>query len=237
MQDFLNKTILDIFLPNQCIVCQKISTVNLCSKCLTVIPNNKSNLWIKDNISIQSIFSASPNTTIQTYTQGGYLDNILSCTEFKNNIVKKSIHYLKYKNLPQLAQPLGSIMLRTLGQNLRIKNNIILCPIPLHSNRLSFRGYNQAMLLAEYLQSKLKLPIYTGLYRIKDTPHQMKIKDKYTRIQNITDAFEANQKSSTDNQHIILIDDVTTTLSTIEQAAKALSKQGFASINALVLAH
>jgi predicted amidophosphoribosyltransferase len=65
----------------------------------------------------------------------------------------------------------------------------------------------------------------------------MKIDDRQTRIQNVTDAFEANQKAAEHEQHIIIIDDVTTTLSTIQQAAKALRKQGFTSINALVLAH
>jgi ComF family protein len=236
MQDFLNKTILDLFLPNQCIVCQEISSVNICSKCLLQIPNTPK-LWLTHNSSTQPIFAPNLNTVLQTPLKESCLDSVLTCTNFKNHIVKKSIHYLKYKNLPQLAQPLGSIILRTLSQNLRIKENIILCPIPLHPNRLNFRGYNQAILLTQYLQSQLKLPIYTGLYRIKDTPHQMKINDRQTRIQNVTNAFEAKQKANQNNQHIILIDDVTTTLSTIEQAAKVLSKQGFASINALVLAH
>jgi ComF family protein len=236
MQGFLNKNILDLFLPNQCIVCQEISPVNLCSKCMIQMPNTP-NLWLKNNISTQPIFSPNLNTVLQTPFKESYLDSVLTCTNFKNNTVKKSIHYLKYKNLPQLAQPLGGLILRTLSQNLRVKENIILCPIPLHPNRLHFRGYNQATLLTEYLQSQLKLPIYTELYRIKDTPHQMKINDRKTRIQNVTNAFEAKQKASQNIQHIILIDDVTTTLSTIEQAAKALSKQGFTSINALVLAH
>jgi ComF family protein len=236
MQDFLNKTILDLFLPNQCIVCQTISTVNLCSICLAQIPNTPS-LWIKNNISTQPIFAPTLNTILQTPLKESCLESVLTCTNFKNNIVKKSIHYLKYKNLPQLAQPLGSIILRTLSKNLRVRENIILCPIPLHSNRIRFRGYNQSLLLTQYLQSQLKLPIYTGLHRIKDTPHQMKIDDRQTRIQNVTDAFEANQKATKHKQHIIIIDDVTTTLSTIQQAAKALRKQGFTSINALVLAH
>lgn len=236
MQYILNHSILDLFLPNQCIVCQDISNVNLCSKCLINIPNT-ANLWLNNSSNQQSIFVPNLNTTIQNSLKTSYLDSILTCTSFKNHIIKKSIHYLKYKNLPQLSHPLGSIILRTLSQNLRVKENIILCPIPLHSNRLKFRGYNQALLLTEYLQSQLKLPLYTHLYRVRDTPHQMKINDKQTRVQNITDAFIAKRQIDCEGQHIIIVDDVTTTLSTIEQAAKALSRQGFASINALVLAH
>jgi ComF family protein len=236
MQDLVNQLIIDVFIPNQCIICQRLNNVNLCGDCIAKIPNNKT-LWLKDKAKEQPLFIPKFNTKIQTTLKDGYIDSILSCSEFSNHIIRKSIHYLKYKNLPHIAQPLGSIMLRAMGQNLRLKENIILCPIPLHPNRLKFRGYNQAMLLTKYLQENLNFPIYNDLKRIRDTPNQMKINDRETRIQNMDNAFEAQKKATSDIQSIILIDDVTTTLSTIQQAAKALSKNGFNSINALVLAH
>jgi ComF family protein len=236
MQDFVRQSIIDFLIPNQCIVCQRLSKVNLCGDCISKIPN-QTTLWLKDKPKTQPLFVPKFNTRIQPILKDGYIDSILSCTDFKNHIIRKSIHYLKYKNLPQIANPLGSIMLRSLSQNLRLKENIILCPIPLHPNRLKFRDYNQALLLAEYLNKQLNLDIYNELYRIRDTPNQMKINDRETRIQNMNNAFEARQKASTDGLNIVLIDDVTTTLSTIQEAAKALSKMGFHSINALVLAH
>ena len=235
MQDFLQKTVLDFFLPNQCVICKSINKFNLCSKCLSSIPNSPT-MWIRGNQSSQNLFIPKSKTIIQPLREN-YLDNILSCTYFKNNIIRKSIHYLKYKNLPQISSPLASIMLRTLSQHLRIRDNIILCPVPLHSNRLKFRGYNQSLLLAEYLESKLHIPIYDGLYRIRDTPNQMKISDKSTRIKNMNNAFEVKYNLPINKANIILIDDVTTTLSTINQAAKAFQKQSYNSINALVLAH
>jgi len=196
------------------------------------------NFWLKNDSSTKSIFSPKLNTKIQPpLSKDSYLDSILSCTDFKNYIVKKSIHYLKYKNLPQLSKPLGSIVLRTLSQNLRIKDNIILCPIPLHPKRLNLRGYNQALLLAKYLEDKLQLPIYQGLHRIRNTPNQMKLSDKQARISNMYNAFKSTQQAPSNLTDIILIDDVTTTLSTIQQAAKSLRSQGFTSVNALVLAH
>jgi ComF family protein len=162
--------------------------------------------------------------------------SILTCTPFNDPIIRKSIHYLKYKNIPQIAEPLGAIMLRTLTQHIRLKSNIILCPIPLHNKRLQFRGYNQSVLLAQYLADKLKLPLYLDLQRIRDTPQQMRIKDRQDRIENVIDSFEAYSRAPK-NSTIIIIDDVTTTLSTIEEAAKSLYKQGFCDIHALVLAH
>lgn len=225
----------DLLIPNQCIICHKINKVNLCSDCILLIPN-KTNIWIHKNIIQSPIFTTKSNTIIQPLLDSGNLKSILACTDFNNPTIRKSIHYLKYKNLPQIAEPLANIMLRTMGQHLKQKDNLILCPIPLHKNRLNFRGYNQSDLLTKHIASKLKLEVYTSLERIRDTPHQMRISNRQNRIKNITDAFQANQAGHKD-QTIIIIDDVTTTLSTISQAAKALHIQGFRDIHALILAH
>lgn len=234
MQQFFD-TITNLILPNQCITCHSLSECNLCNNCIQKIPS-ANNLWIKENLHQNIIFKPKTHTKIKTINKNSYLNAILSCTDFKHKIIKKSVHYLKYKNLPQLAIPMGTIMLRALSQHLKNTSDIILCPIPLHTSRLKFRGYNQADLLAKYLQKKLRLPIYLNLERIRNTPQQMRIKNKSSRIQNMNDAFIASKKNNL-KQTIILIDDVTTTLSTIEQAAKALSKQGFEDIYALILAH
>jgi ComF family protein len=230
MQEFL---LFNILLPNQCIICQQLNQFNLCNDCIAQI-SNKSILWLKENN--HSIFKPKENTLIQNLDKNSYIKGILSCTDFKHKIIKKSIHYLKYKNLPQLANPLGAIMLRTLSQHLRIRDNLLLCPIPLHSQRLQFRGYNQADLLSQYLHKQLKLNLYLDLHRIRNTSQQMRIQNRQNRVQNMDNAFQANRKNI-ENQTIILIDDVTTTLSTIQQAAKALSQQGFNDIYALILAH
>lgn len=236
MQEIIwDSWLIDILLPNQCIICQRINSVNLCDNCITSIPNRPI-LWLKENTQTNGIFAPKAKTRIETLSKDDNIQAILSCTDFKHKIIKKSIHYLKYKNLPQLATPLASIMLRTLSQHLKKTSNLILCPIPLHSSRLKFRGYNQADLLAQYLHSKLKLPLYLDLERTRNTPQQMRIQNRQARIQNMNNAFIASQKNNL-NQSILIIDDVTTTLSTIEQAAKALSKKGFDDIYALILAH
>ena len=193
-------------------------------------------MWIKENLGQNNIFNPKSHTKIQTLPKDSSVKSILSCANFKNKIIKKSVHYLKYKNLPQLTKPLGSLMLRTLSQHLKNKSDLILCPIPLHYSRLKFRGYNQADLLANYLHTKLRLPLYLDLKRSRDTPQQMRIKNRQDRIQNMNNAFVASQKNNF-NQPILIIDDVTTTLSTIQEASKALSKQGFDDIYALILAH
>jgi ComF family protein len=235
MQDSLSTLLQNSIIPNQCIICHKLHISNLCADCLSKILH-KPNLWIHKYIQQKSLFVPKIHTNIQPNLVEGKLMSILTCTPFNDPIIRKSIHYLKYKNIPQIAEPLGAIMLRTLTQHIRLKSNIILCPIPLHNKRLQFRGYNQSVLLAQYLADKLKLPLYLDLQRIRDTPQQMRIKDRQDRIENVIDSFEAYSRAPK-NSTIIIIDDVTTTLSTIEEAAKSLYKQGFCDIHALVLAH
>lgn len=106
------------------------------------------------------------------------------------------------------------------------KERIILAPVPLHKKRLVWRGFNQAELLAEQISKKLKIRIYKDiLIRQKNTAPQMEIKDKDERVKNVKDAFEAKKSFSQDefkNRIFILIDDVSTTGSTLQECAKAL---------------
>lgn len=225
----------NISIPNQCIICHTLSDDNLCDQCILKIPH-KPKLWINKHIDHPPLFRPTAFTEIQYPLDNSHLITVLSCTLFNNPIIRKSIHYLKYKNLPQLARPLSSIMLRAITQAISLQSHIILCPIPLHHKRLQFRTYNQSDLLTQYISHQLRLPLYTDLERIKNTPQQMKIHDKQERIDNVKEAFIAHSQPNQDDI-IILVDDVTTTLSTINEAASALYKKGFRNIHAVILAH
>ncbi len=235
MQYSILQLLKNICIPNQCIICHTLSDDNLCDTCLLKIPH-KPKLWINNHITQPPLFRPTPFTEIQYPLENSHLITVLSCTLFNDPIIRKSIHYLKYKNLPQLSNPLGGLMLRAITQAIRLQSHIILCPITLHPKRLRFRTYNQSNLLAQYIARQLRLPIYTDLERIKNTPQQMKIHDKQERIDNVKEAFIAHSKPKQDDI-IILIDDVTTTLSTINEAASALYKKGFRNIHAVILAH
>jgi predicted amidophosphoribosyltransferase len=152
MQDSLFTLLQNSLIPNQCIICHKLHIANLCANCLSKALN-KPNIWIHKHIQRKALFSPKTYTTIQPNLVEGKLMSILTCTSFNDTIIRKSIHYLKYKNIPQIAEPLGAIMLRTLTQHIRLKPHIILCPIPLHPKRLQFRKYklNIYLISSNYL--------------------------------------------------------------------------------------
>ena len=223
-----------LFLPNQCLICQRLEETNLCGKCqakITISPT----LWIQPIKANNPLFKPTHSTHIQEL-KDSLVISILTCTSIQDPIIRRCIHYLKYKNLPQLAKPLSQILNQVFSQHIQPTTSLVICPIPLHPARYKFRQYNQAELLSQAIINSFHLPVYEGLERVKNTPQQVRTQSKQERLDNMRNAFRAKLPNSNNNS-ILLLDDITTTLSTIQQAAKALNRQGFREIYGLVLAH
>lgn len=228
---------IDTFIPTQCILCDKLSFHGVCNECLPKL-KSKPIIIHQENGDTLS-FLKNNNATITKFHNKKYLKTVLSTNNFKNPALKKTIHYFKYKNLISLDKILGQLLLDTLLSHINkdYKENLIFSPIPLHINKLKFRGYNQSNLLAEYLQKNiLHSELFLNLHRIKNNSPQMSIDNKKEREKNVIDIFQCLPNKSYIGKDIILIDDVTTTLSTLDEAAKALNKAGFRNVFALVIA-
>jgi len=228
---------IDTFIPTQCILCDKLSFNGVCSDCLPKL--NPKPILIKSDTSESHLLIDGANT-VSKFHNKKHLNSVLSTNSFKNSALKKTVHYFKYKNLISLDKVLGKLLLDTLNTHLNpsLNQNLIFAPIPLHINKLKFRGYNQSYLLAEYLQKNTpNSELLLDLKRLKNNSPQMSFDNKQKRIENVIDIFECKTDNSYLNKDIILIDDVTTTLSTLDEAAKALINAGFSSVYALVIAN
>lgn len=164
-----------------------------------------------------------------------YLDSVyIACCYDKAPIAKKLIHTLKYRGeKTEAPEILGRIAIETLK-----KHNILpktLIPIPLHPKRLHERGFNQSELLAKEIQKQFpKFEINTHiLKRVRNTLSQTKMKSKEERRKNLEEAFKTTKTAP---KECILIDDVCTTGTTLNECAKALKENGAQSITALVIA-
>ena len=97
----------------------------------------------------------------------------------------------------------------------------VLVPVPLHVSRLAERGYNQSTLLARRIAEQTGLPVLDGpLRRLRPTQPQMALPAE-RRLANIQGAF-AVPEHDLRGLHVLLIDDVCTTGSTLEACAIAL---------------
>ncbi len=110
-----------------------------------------------------------------------------------------------------------------------------LAPVPLHPRRKRQRGYDQTSILAQAIARQTGHPIFTGLRKSRDTPHQVGL-DRTQRAANLHDAFEV-VPGVTMPAHLVLVDDVSTTGATLTECAIALRRAGATAISAVVIAH
>lgn len=118
-----------------------------------------------------------------------------------------------------------------------LSNADVLMPVPLHRHRLRKRRFNQAALLARALSKQTSIPYDTNLLlRAKDTPSQGG-QSYLGRKRNVAGAFDisSSKPNFLAGTHVVLIDDVQTTGSTLEACARALKKNGATRVDALTL--
>lgn len=153
-----------------------------------------------------------------------FLDGVVVATQYEDKIIDKAIHFFKYKGIYSLAQPLSFLLVRVLKQVNFWEQDWIIIPVPLHRRRERHRGFNQARLLADYLANSLDLKVVADLLiRKKFTYPQMKL-DRADRQKNIKNAFGVNFPII--GKKVILVDDVMTSGSTLEECAKILKQNG-----------
>jgi ComF family protein len=99
----------------------------------------------------------------------------------------------------------------------------VVVPIPLHWTRYAWRGFNQAQEIARVIHKKKNIPMIFALKRVKKTAFQSTLVANM-RVENLKEAFELHSVKAQDfkNKHILLVDDLMTTGSTIRSAVKKL---------------
>jgi len=174
---------------------------------------------------------------------------LLVACSYKNELLKKAIHTFKYKFVQDLSKPLAVFLIQRLEtvfsseffpafwKDEVYSSEFLVIPVPLHQKRFRWRGFNQAELLGKRVSNFFKLPFGGNvLIRRRYTVPQTEIKNKERRKENIKGAFKCIRPERVKTKRIILVDDVCTTASTLNECAKALSKSGAKEIWGLVLA-
>lgn len=142
----------------------------------------------------------------------------------KGGKVQNLVHHLKYKGMQQIGHVAGNIAGGQLVKNEIFYSADVIIPVPLHNKRLKQRGYNQSTCFAEGLARKLNAIVDdSSLVRIQATETQTK-KGRFTRFENMQEVFSVIHPEGLKNKHILLVDDIVTTGSTLEACAAELLK-------------
>ncbi|MBA3754232.1 MAG: ComF family protein [Nitrospira sp.] len=147
--------------------------------------------------------------------------------------LQDAIALFKYQGKVGLADSLGSLLARTIPHDLETD---ILMPVPLHPNRLRRREFNQSLLLADRIGPVLHRPVsYRNLVRVLDTDPQSTL-PRSARLQNLRKAFALRAPQEVIGKRILLIDDVFTTGTTVNECARTLLESGAHEVAVLALA-
>ena len=140
---------------------------------------------------------------------------------------------LKFRRLEYLGAQLG----RRVAELLRpeVAGCDLVVPVPLHWRRYLRRGYNQAAAIARPMAAEIALPVAGVLRRRRATPAQSRL-SRAERARNLRAAFSVKIGCSCAGAHVLLVDDVVTTGTTLQTAADCLRRAGAASVTALTVA-
>ena len=140
----------------------------------------------------------------------------------KRGAVQKMIGNLKYYKKSDHGLKLGRLFGNTYLDTPMSSDIDIIVPVPLHEKKQSARGYNQSERIAKGIASVFDMPVSeNNLIRKKNTRTQTRLSTE-DRQENIRDAFFLKDKSEFQNKHVLLIDDVLTTGSTLAGCAEVL---------------
>lgn len=149
------------------------------------------------------------------------------------------IYKLKYGGKDELGNELSFFLMKAWERYPEIHDSDAAVPVPMHGSSLRERGYNQAEVLAFCFARNLGpargLPFSKALARTRRTTSQTRLHSA-DRAKNVESAFAVKDPALVKGKTILLIDDVCTTGSTLQECAKALKKGGAKKVSALTLA-
>jgi ComF family protein len=144
------------------------------------------------------------------------------------------MHFFKYTQLQELAVFFGRAMQERI-HNISFPKTWVVVPVPLHRKKFNTRGFNQAALLAQHIAKANNLRFAPRALRRVQMAEIQSTLSKKDREKNLQGAFLANT-SMVAEKNILLVDDVATTLSTLNECSKMLKKSGAKNIWAVVAA-
>lgn len=207
--------VISLLFPRLCHGCgnQLLRNENvICTECYVLIPRTNYHL-IPDNPVEKLFWGRCP---VERAAAFSYYN--------RDSRIRRMIHHLKYRGAVETGLELGRIYGNSLTKSLFISGIDVIVPVPLHPSKERQRGYNQSELISRGISEATGLPVDTEiLKRITVTSTQTR-KSRYDRWINVNDIFRVIDDKKIEGKHVLIVDDVITTGSTIEACATEILK-------------
>ena len=196
-----------LLFPRVCAVCGASlikGEDEICISCIVKMP--RTNMYLQKNNVVEKRFWGKVN--VERATAYFYFE--------KGSNYQKILHSLKYKDNKEVGYVMGSLAASELLSNDYFADVDLILPVPLHPKKLAQRGYNQSECICQGLSEILKIPYSTQyLVRTHTNSTQTK-KNVFDRHTNTKGIFTVNKSEELVGKHVLVVDDVLTTGSTIE---------------------
>ena len=217
----------DVPMPRVCPVCGKALDNDeqwLCRKCLAALPRTR--------------YEETDFNTMEQHFAGKVPIERATAYFFyeKGSPYASILHDIKYHSLPKMGYWLASRAVTEMAGSQFFEGIDVVTAVPLHRSKLAHRGYNQSEYLARGIADRLGIPYVEALNAVK--PHSTQThKGALERWQNIQGNYALkNDASHLSGKHILLVDDVITTGSTLTVCASLLKSIPGATISLFTLA-
>lgn len=196
---------LNLIYPPTCGICGKLNQEFLCKKCRKMLEN-------------QAEFAVEINQN----PEGNFKEHLYI---FKyEGIIRKSILKYKFRNEAYLYKTFVNFLLKNQKFFQILKSYDTIIPVPISKKRQKERGYNQSYLLAKEIAKSTNLKLEKEcLFKIKNIVEQSKL-NKENRRKNIQGVYELKKEQRLKHKKILLLDDIYTTGSTVEECCKILKQ-------------
>lgn len=219
------KEILDFFFPRQCVMCDRrlsLQEQHICLPCYMHLPRTMHHT-VEHSPAEKLFWGKLP------------IEKAASFFHYKDGN-KEILLQLKYKNNPEIGTYIASQYAKEIKDSGFFDDIDIIVPIPLHWRKRMQRGYNQCTFIAEGIRSVTGIPICTKAVKriVNNVSQTLMMRDK--RHDNVEGIFRLTHPELISGKHVLIIDDVTTTGSTIYACAKEILKAPDTRISVLTLA-
>jgi ComF family protein len=218
---------ISLLFPRLCYACgdHLLRNENLiCTECYVVIPRTNYHL--------------EPENPVAQLFWGRCMIEKAAAFSFynKGSRIRNLIHNLKYKGIKEIGYELGRIYGLSLTSSKFLADIDLIIPVPLHPSKERMRGFNQSLIISSGIADASGLRVdSTSLARITVSATQTR-RSRYERWTNVEGIFQVTDPVLLKDRHVLLVDDVITTGSTIESCANELLKVGGVKVSVAALA-